>query len=62
MARYQAVYFPEEDDRLAEWCVVDWYRCLTVEKFYGRDGESLASDIALVLNMEEQQEIFAEFG
>lgn len=70
MPKYEAVYYPGEEDRLPSWSVVEW----TVNNKVGRigrtvedcgcsaDAEEAARDIAYVLNASVEQEIYAEFG
>ena len=55
--RYEAVFDCGDDEMLAHWAVVEWTSVTensrigrTVEKFFGKDAEEYANDVANYYN------------
>lgn len=70
MARFEASFFPGEDDRMPSWDVVEWCHndgCgnrigRKVESFYSATAEQDAKQLTKVLQESYNLEFYAEFG
>lgn len=69
MAKFEAVFHPGEDDRLPEWCVVEWEDACTptigsvVWKTYDMNfGEEHAKEMVNIFQFEYNLSMYKEFA